>query len=122
MTKTNIIKINTATARKNDGFDPGEIVYSSWGYNMTHIYWYLVLDRHMTKGGQEKVTLVQLAGNEVGGQFGTTTPNRSSVIGTPFSKVLKTLDSGTKAASISSSRHEVAFAWGGTALTFNYMD
>lgn len=117
MAKTTLIKINTATPRKNDGFDPGEIICSSWGYNMTHIYWYLVLDRHTTKGGQEKVTIVQLAGNEVGNQFGTTTPDRSNVIGEPFSKFLK-----SSGVAISSSRREVAFPWSGRPMHFNYMD
>jgi len=96
----------------------GDLLYTSWGYDETHIEFYKVLK----KLGKRKIELVEVGknyGSELSGGYEKITANSGNVIGKPFTKIVNGETNSVKIASYSYASkynghelHETAIGYG----------
>lgn len=93
----------------------GDILSSSWGYNMTNVSWYEVIEVKSTKS-----VVLQEVGNTVvdttGYLAGTCKPDTSIKLGNPFMK------RATGKNEVKIDTYETAYLWDGKPERFNHCD
>ena len=57
--------INVTAPKFGDGYDAGDVLYSSWGYDQTNVDFYIVLDRKATAKGNHMLIVAELSATTI---------------------------------------------------------